>query len=116
SDPWLLVVCPNSVDDSRSPVGRATAKLLTIAPRVLSGGGAWEAERDRFAAALIQRAAGQVSGLTGEDVLAVRAECPLDLEERNPHNVGGSCHGGEFMAKDGSWLVGWPETRLLPGL
>src|SRR6266571_4826120 len=116
SDPWLLVVCPNSVDGSRAPPGRATAKLLTIAPRALSGGRGWDAERDRFAAALVQHAARRVSGLQGGDVLAVRAECPLDLAERNPLNVGGSCHGGEFMASDGSVLAGWPEPRLLPGL
>jgi phytoene dehydrogenase-like protein len=23
-------------------------------------------------------------------------ECPLDLEERNPHNYLGSCHGGDL--------------------
>lgn len=116
TDPWLLLVCPNSVDPSRAPAGRATAKLLTIAPRELSGGRSWDAERDRFAAALVERAAARVDGLADGDVLAVRAECPLDLERRNPHNVGGSCHGGEFMSDDGSVLVGWPELRLLPGL
>jgi phytoene dehydrogenase-like protein len=28
--------------------------------------------------------------------LARLPECPLDLEERNPHNYLGSCHGGEL--------------------
>lgn len=116
ADPWILLVCPSSVDPSRAPAGRATAKLLTIAPRDLSAGRRWETERDRFTAALLERAAARVSGLAAEDVLAVRAECPLDLERRNPHNVGGSCHGGEFIAEDGSVLAGWPELRLLPGL
>jgi phytoene dehydrogenase-like protein len=116
ADPWLLVVCPESVDPSRAPQGRATAKLLTIAPRTLSGGRSWDMERDRFAAALVDYAAARLTGLTAEEVLAVRAECPLDLEERNPHNVGGSCHGGEFMTDDGSVLVGWQQTRILAGL
>ena len=30
------------------------------------------------------------------DALAVVAECPLDLEARNPHNYLGACHGGEL--------------------
>jgi len=124
ADPWLLLVCPDSVDASRAPPSQATAKLLTIAPPVLARGRGWDAERDRFAAQLVEHAAARVSGLTVEDVLAVRAECPLDLERRNPHNVGGSCHGGEFVtpggaaggADGGPVLVGWAEPRLLPGL
>ena len=31
-----------------------------------------------------------------DGTLATLAECPLDLEERNPHNYLGSCHGGEL--------------------
>ena len=45
------------------------------------------------------------------------AEGPRDLERRNRHNVGGSCHGGEFAGADGTTLVGWPDHRLpLAGL
>jgi phytoene dehydrogenase-like protein len=108
-DPWLLVVCPSAVDGSRAPDGNATAKLLTIAPYELPGG------RDRFAAALIARAATRVDGFDDGNVLAVRAEGPADLEQRNPHNVGGSCHGGEFAVEAGT-LPGWPDAALLPGL
>jgi phytoene dehydrogenase-like protein len=49
-------------------------------------------------------------------VLAVRGEAPPDLEARNRHNVGGSCHGGEFVTAAGEVLVGWPGYRLLDGL
>jgi phytoene dehydrogenase-like protein len=45
-------------------------------------------------------------------VLAVRGEAPVDLEARNRHNVGGSCHGGEFRLPSGEVLVGWPDHRL----
>jgi phytoene dehydrogenase-like protein len=116
ADPWILVVCPSAVDDTRAPDGRATGKLLTIAPYQLAGGGDWGAERDRFATALLARAATRVDGLEDANVLAVRAECPVDLERRNPHNVGGSCHGGEFVTSDGGTMPGWPDAALLPGL
>jgi phytoene dehydrogenase-like protein len=42
----------------------------------------------------------------------VRGEAPVDLEARNRHNVGGSCHGGEFQLPSGEVLVGWPSHRL----
>ena len=137
ADPWILVVCPSAVDDTRAPDGRATAKLLTIAPYRLAGGRDWDVERDRYAAALLARAAGRVGGLDDGNVLAVRAESPADLERRNPHNVGGSCHGGEFVdgdfghgefgrahssrgefanAGDRPTVPGWSGAALLPGL
>lgn len=115
ADPWLLVVCPSSVDQSRAPAGQATAKLLTIAPRHLAEGD-WGAERERFAHALITHAAQRVDGLADGDVLDLRGECPEDLERRNPANVGGSCHGGEFIGEDGSVAAGLTDVRLLPGL
>lgn len=116
ADPWLLVVCPNAVDDTRAPDGHATCKLLTIAPYRLAGGRDWSTERDRFAAELLAHAARRVEGLDDANVLAVRAESPTDLEHRNPHNVGGSCHGGEFTDDGGMTLPGWSDAALLPGL
>lgn len=115
TDPWLLVVCPNSVDPSRAPTGHSTVKLLTIAPRTLSGGD-WRSERARFASALVAHAARRIDGLSESAVLDVVGECPEDLERRNPANVGGSCHGGEFVEDDGSVAVGVADPRLLPGL
>jgi phytoene dehydrogenase-like protein len=50
-------------------------------------------------------------------VLAVAAESPVDLARRNPHNVGGSCHGGEFVGSGGEIWRGWPAHRSpVPGL
>ncbi|HZA39886.1 MAG TPA: NAD(P)/FAD-dependent oxidoreductase, partial [Actinomycetota bacterium] len=92
ADPWLLVVNPCVADPDRAPDGGATLKLLTIAPRDLNGDG-WDVERERFGRALIERVTAHMD-FEPDDALAVLAECPLDLEERNPHNYLGSCHGG----------------------
>ena len=93
-DPWVLVVNPCVVDPDRAPGGAATVKLLTIAPRDLVGDD-WEIERARFGRAIVERAAAHMD-FDPEDARALLAECPLDLEERNPHNYLGSCHGGEL--------------------
>jgi phytoene dehydrogenase-like protein len=112
-DPWLLVVCSTIVDPGRAPDGKGTAKLLTIAPYDVD----WTTEGNRYAAALVELAASRVDGMSDADILAVVAEGPPDLERRNRHNVGGSCHGGEVLGSDGETLVGWPDHRLpVPGL
>jgi len=53
----------------------------------------------------------RTTGLEPGDVLAVEAESPPDLAARNPHNVGGSCHGGEFVSPDGAVRPGWHSHR-----
>jgi len=117
ADPWLLMVCSTSIDPARAPDGHGTGKFLTIAPYTLSRGRDWVVERDKYARALTEHAAGFVGGLSDTDILATVAESPRDLEQRNRHNVGGSCHGGEIVAADGEVLVGWPDHRLpVPGL
>jgi phytoene dehydrogenase-like protein len=103
-DPWVLIVCSTVVDPDRAPAGQGVSKLLTFAPR--------EVDRERFAAQIVERTAERVPGLRPEHVLAVRGEAPVDLEARNRHNVGGSCHGGEFRLPSGEVLVGWPDHRL----
>jgi phytoene dehydrogenase-like protein len=111
-DPWVLIVCSTVVDPGRAPAGQGLVKLLTFAPRDLARGGSWDVERERFAAQIVGRTAERVPGLRPEHVLAVRGEAPVDLEARNRHNVGGSCHGGEFRLPSGEVLVGWPSYRL----
>jgi phytoene dehydrogenase-like protein len=111
-DPWVLIVCSTVVDPGRAPDGQGVAKLLTFAPRDLANGASWEVERERFATRIVERTAERVPGLRPEHVLAVRGEAPVDLEARNRHNVGGSCHGGEFRLASGEVLVGWPSHRL----
>jgi phytoene dehydrogenase-like protein len=110
-DPWVLIVASTVVDPDRAPDGQGVVKLLTFAPRDLARGD-WENERARYAAQIVQRTAERLPGLAPSRVLAVRGEAPVDLEARNRHNVGGSCHGGEFRLPSGEVLVGWPSHRL----
>jgi phytoene dehydrogenase-like protein len=93
-DPWVLVVNSCVVDPERAPGGGATLKLLTIAPRTLAHGD-WGEEKERFGRALVRHVAERMD-FEPDDALAVLGECPVDLEERNPHNYLGSCHGGEL--------------------
>jgi phytoene dehydrogenase-like protein len=117
ADPWILVVNACVVDPDRAPAG-ATLKLLTIAPRDLSATD-WSRERNNFASALIERVAARMDFDPSEQ-LATLAECPLDFEERNPHNFLGSCHGGELSDRQSGVnrpAPGYSGYRMpLPGL
>jgi phytoene dehydrogenase-like protein len=116
-DPWLLVVDQTVVDPGRAPDGAATLKLLTVAPYTRRDGKGWAETKDEYAAQLLDLVRARASGLGAADVLAVRAESPVDVAAHNPHNLGGSCHGGEFLLPDGTVLPGWPEYRTsVPGL
>ena len=68
------------------------------------------------AAALMDRVHKQ-SNLGRSDVLQVIAETPTSLAARSPSNIGGSCHGGEFVTTDGKVIPGWPDyASSIPGL
>ncbi|MGH3386417.1 MAG: phytoene desaturase family protein, partial [Nocardioidaceae bacterium] len=115
-DPWLLVVDQTVVDQARAPGGGATFKILTVAPYTRSDGRSWDDAKDEYAAALVDLVRARVVGLGPEDILALRAESPVDVAGHNPHNLGGSCHGGEFRTADGV-IAGWPTYRTsVPGL
>jgi phytoene dehydrogenase-like protein len=117
TDPWLLVVNQSVVDPSRVPAGGGTFKILTIAPYVRSDGRSWAETRDGYAAQLMDLVRARSTGLEEADVLAVRAESPVDVAEHNVHNLGGSCHGGEFELSDGQIIPGWLSYRTsVPGL
>ena len=109
TDPWLLVVNQTVVDPSRAPGGAGTLKILTVAPWTRADGRSWSQAKHEFAAQLLDRVRARASGLGPDDVLALRAESPVDVAEHNTHNLGGSCHGGEFHLPGGEWLVGWPH-------
>ncbi|WP_423202964.1 NAD(P)-binding protein [Micromonospora kangleipakensis] len=65
----------------------------------------------------VLQAAAQLGGrLAPDDILALRAESPVDVARHNRHNVGGSCHGGEFVTPDGGVITGWPTySTSVPG-
>jgi phytoene dehydrogenase-like protein len=116
-DPWILVVASAVADPGRAPAGCGTLKLLTVAPYRLADGRSWDDTRDGYAAALLDLVRARVEGLGADSVLAVTAESPVDLARTNPHNLGGSCHGGQFVMPGGEVLPGWPAHRtLVPGL
>jgi phytoene dehydrogenase-like protein len=117
TDPWLLVVNQTVVDPSRAPQGRGTFKILTVAPYERADGRDWATTKDDHAADLLALVRARCSGLDEGDLLAVRAESPVDVAGFNLHNLGGSCHGGEFELADGSLIPGWPSHRTsIPGL
>ncbi len=115
-DPWLLVVNQTAVDPSRAPDGGGTFKILTIAPYELADGRDWADVKDEYAATLVEIVRRRCGGLEPGDILALRAESPLDVAAHNPQNLGGSCHGGEFVL-DGQVVPGWPRYDTdVPGL
>jgi len=111
SDPWLLVVDQTVVDPGRAPDGGATFKILTIAPYERADGRSWEESKHEHAEALIGLVRARTTGLEPENVLAVRAESPVDVAAHNMHNLGGSCHGGEFLTPSGEVIPGWLSYR-----
>ncbi|WP_448623459.1 phytoene desaturase family protein [Geodermatophilus sp. URMC 64] len=117
TDPWLLVVNQSVVDKTRVPAGGGTFKILTVAPYELRDGRSWADAKQDYADALVARVAARSTGLSTDDLLAVRPESPVDVAAHNVHNLGGSCHGGEFELPDGGVIPGWPTYRTgLPGL
>ena len=107
SDPWLLIVNQSVVDPSRAPTGRGTFKILTIAPWDLAGGHDWSEVKQEYAEQFVDRVRARVGGLEVDDILAMRVESPVDVATHNTHNLGGSCHGGEFHLPGGEVVAGW---------
>jgi phytoene dehydrogenase-like protein len=114
-DPWLLVVNQTVVDPGRAPDG-ATFKILTIAPSQLADGRPWADAKAAYGERLVSLVAARCDGLDAGDILSMRTESPLDVASHNPHNLGGSCHGGEFLI-DGRVVPGWTRYDTdIPGL
>ena len=107
-DPWLLVVNQTVVDPGRVTGTGGTFKILTMAPWQRADGRHWDDTKDGYGAALVDLVRRRCRGLGDADVLAMRTESPLDVAAHNPQNLGGSCHGGEFLL-DGDVLPGWPR-------
>ncbi|MGV9798178.1 phytoene desaturase family protein [Mycobacterium sp. NPDC003449] len=114
-DPWLLMMSSTAVDPGRAPGG--TFKFLTAAP-MLSNGGVWsDADAMGYARVLLDIARRHLDGIDDADILAIRPESPTSLAAHNLSNIGGSCHGGEFVLDDGTVIPGWLDYRTdVPGL
>jgi len=103
-DPFMLMVSSTVVDPERAPGG--TFKILTAAPLALTDGRSWDEFGDEYGEHLLGIARRSLDGLEPENVESVVVETPIGLARRNPSNVGGSCHGGEFELSDGSTVPG----------
>ncbi|HEV3186715.1 MAG TPA: NAD(P)/FAD-dependent oxidoreductase [Acidimicrobiales bacterium] len=113
--PWLLLVDSTVVDPHRAP--GVTFKFLTIAPMLVDGHAWTNEDGSSYAQHLIDFARRFVNGLDDDNILMMRVESPTTLAEHNVANIGGSCHGGEFVNEDGSVFPGWTEFRTdVPGL
>ncbi|HET8663687.1 MAG TPA: NAD(P)/FAD-dependent oxidoreductase [Nocardioides sp.] len=114
-DPWLLVVNQTVVDPDRAPDG-ATFKILTMAPYELADGRTWSEVKDAYGERLVSLVAARCAGLDPRSILSMRTESPVDVAGHNPHNLGGSCHGGEFLI-EGRVVPGWMRYDTdIPGL
>ena len=67
--------------------------------------------RAKHAEALLDYARRYVDGLEPDDILAMRPESPTTIAAHNLSNIGGSCHGGEFVLDDGEVIPGWRDYR-----
>jgi phytoene dehydrogenase-like protein len=57
------------------------------------------------------------TGLPRDAVLQMTVETPTSLAARSPSNLGGSCHGGQFVTRGGQVIPGWPHLAAsIPGL
>jgi phytoene dehydrogenase-like protein len=115
-DPWMLLVASTVVDPDRAPDGGGTFKILTVAPHDRADCRSWDEAGMEHGQALMDRVH-ERAGLPREDVLQMIVETPTSLAARSPSNIGGSCHGGEFVTADGRVMPGWPQlTASIPGL
>jgi phytoene dehydrogenase-like protein len=121
-DPSLLVVCSTVTDETRTPPGKHTLKVLSFFPYDLVEGGTarWDEIKEEVAQRNLDHLRKFAPNLTDDVILAHNVESPLDLERRNRHNWHGSCHGGDLSpAQSGVMrpVPGWASHRLpIPGL
>jgi phytoene dehydrogenase-like protein len=115
-DPWMLLVASTVVDPDRAPDGGGTFKILTVAPHDRADGRPWDDAGMEHGQALMDLVHKR-TGLPREDVLQMIVETPTSLAARNPANIGGSCHGGQFRTADGRVVPGWTDyASSIPGL
>jgi len=113
--PWLLMVDSTVVDPDRAP--GAVFKFLTIAPMLRDGQPWTDEQTEEYAQHLLTFARQYVDGLDDENILAMRPESPTSIAAHNQANIGGSCHGGEFLLPSGEVIPGWRDFRTeIPGL
>jgi phytoene dehydrogenase-like protein len=116
-DPSMLIVCSSVVDETRTPPGKHTLKVLSFFPYELADGGAqrWDAIKEEVAQRNLDHLRKFVPNLTADVILGKCIESPLDLERRNRHNWHGTCHGGDLSPAQSGKLrpvPNWASHRL----
>jgi phytoene dehydrogenase-like protein len=112
----MLLVASTVVDRDRAPDGGGTFKILTVAPHDRADGRSWDDAGMEHGEALMDLVHSR-TGLPREDVLQMVVETPSSLAARNPSNIGGSCHGGQFRTAEGKIVGGWTDyASSIPGL
>lgn len=94
-EPFVLAQTPTLVDPTRSDDGLHSLKLISELPYDYRGEASWDEIKGEVADALLERVREFAPNLTDDVVVARDIQSPVDLERRNPHNVRGSCHGGD---------------------
>jgi len=115
-EPDLLIVCPTVADPGRAPDGHHTLKVIGFQPYELADGPeAWEEHKEEVSAANLAYLRRFAPNLTDDKILAGLVKSPVDLEELNPHNWHGSCHGGDMSPAQSGPLrpvAGWAQHRM----
>ena len=112
----MLLVASTVVDPDRAPEGGGTFKILTVAPHDRADGRSWDDAGIEHGQALMDLVHSR-TGLPREEVLEMIVETPTSLAARNPSNIGGSCHGGQFRTAAGKVFPGWANhASSIPGL
>jgi phytoene dehydrogenase-like protein len=121
-EPVLLVICSSLVDESRTPPGKHTLKVISFFPYQLAGHAPeyWDEIKKEVADRNMEHLRRYAPNLSADVVLGEYIESPLDLERYNAHNWRGSCHGGAATPSQSGSLrpvPGWASHRMpLPGL
>ena len=96
-DPFVLALTPTLADPSRSDDGLHSLKLISELPYDNRGERTWDEMKGEVADRLLERVREFAPNLTDDVIVARDVQSPVDLERRNPHNVMGSCHGGDSI-------------------
>ncbi|MEK9660128.1 MAG: NAD(P)/FAD-dependent oxidoreductase [Alphaproteobacteria bacterium] len=115
-DPYMLCACSTWIDPSRAPEGKATLKLITMAPYALGGDAAnWDDAKEAYADFLIDEFTGLAEDFDPAAILGRCVHSPLDSERRNPSYYRGAAQGGEMLPDQMGLnrpLPGWANYRM----
>lgn len=114
--PWMLNGCSTWVDASRAPPGKATLKVIGMAPYALDGDPAnWAKVKSDYTRFLLEEFAKLTVDFKPSDALGVTAFSPADIERTNPQFHRGGPQGGELLPDqmgESRPVSGWGRYRM----